>query len=202
MLSLTSMAPVSNPNCNSCGPTRTKNCPNNRAPITNIRRAKMRMNSCSNNHAYEDKKKHVVNRRSPVGCFHRQRSCIKRRCGSTIFNEPNRNKKNRQTKMWFLNFRGLLSILLRSLTNPIKDKFMTDTAETDRYEALGVDGVVREYCSRNIQGSGKNQYLMDAKPWLVAERRKQRIRADLRFWIPQAVAIFSAILATIAVVSK
>ena len=67
------------------------------------------------------------------------------------------------------------------------------------YEALGVEGVVADLLHRG--GEGLSQRVKEGSAWLRKERKRQEFRADLRFWIPQAIALFAAILATIAVIT-
>ena len=65
------------------------------------------------------------------------------------------------------------------------------------FEALGLEGVVAEILQRG--GEGLSQGVRVRCAWVREERARLERRANLRFWIPQIIAILASIVATIAV---
>lgn len=81
----------------------------------------------------------------------------------------------------------------------------------EEFEALGVDGVVAHLALnagrelvREPDGAD-NQWFPDnpkakmAQKWLPGARTRENRRKALQFWIPQGIAIFAAVVATVAV---
>ncbi len=65
------------------------------------------------------------------------------------------------------------------------------------FEALGLEGVVAEILQRGGEGLSPGVKVRSA--WVREERDRLERRANLRFWIPQAIAILASVVATIAV---
>ncbi len=65
------------------------------------------------------------------------------------------------------------------------------------FEALGLEGVVAKILQRG--GEGLSQEVRVRSAWVREERARLERRANLRFWIPQTIAILASIVATIAV---
>ena len=66
------------------------------------------------------------------------------------------------------------------------------------YEALGIEGVVTDLLKKSGQDGFDEK---DPAIWLRAERKRLQLSQNLRFWIPQAVAIVAVAIAIIAVMS-
>lgn len=65
------------------------------------------------------------------------------------------------------------------------------------FEALGVEGVVTEILQRS--GEGRSPGIKVRSAWVRKERKRLENRADMRFWIPQTIAIIAVAIAVFTV---
>ncbi len=77
------------------------------------------------------------------------------------------------------------------------EKVSLSVEKKELYEALGVEGVVADLLNRS--GEGQSQGVKESSDWLRKERKRLEIRADLRFWIPQTIALLAAMFAAVTV---
>ncbi len=77
------------------------------------------------------------------------------------------------------------------------EEIILSKEKKELFEALGVEGVVADILSRG--GRDSKQAVVERSFWLKEKRKQMECSANLKFWIPQGIAIFMSVVATYTV---